>query len=197
MKRLLILVVSILCFLSLHIVTLPNAYSDSQIANMFGIDPDPFSKMERERLKDIDKVYIVIGKISDDARSLGIDEENIRTGVEIKIRNSGIKVVENSNVMFLVDVDVTPPISRVYAISVRVDIMDMVSLYRNPKIIFQTTIWDKSELSIAGEYKVKEAIKEDVDELVDKFILDYLKAKEENAPKSKSEQLHKKLKKLF
>lgn len=198
MKKLLIFVFSVMCFLALNLVALHNAYSASQIEDMFSGNWNPIPKIERERLKDIDKVYIVIEKIADDARSLDINEENIKTGVEIKIRNSGIKVDEkNSFVMFYIDIGVTPPISRLYGVAVRVEVKDMVSLLRNPQIKFQTTIWDKSKLVIAGEYKVKEVIKESVDELVDKFILDYLKAKEENTPMSKDDEIKKKLKKLF
>ena len=54
----------------------------------------------------------------------------------------------------------------------------MVSLIRDPKITFQSTIWEKEIFGISGALKVKEGVKEDVEELVDEYILDYLKAKD-------------------
>jgi len=54
----------------------------------------------------------------------------------------------------------------------------MVSLLRDPQIQFQKTIWEQSILGITGGQRVKEGRKESVEELVNKFILDYLKAKQ-------------------
>ena len=182
MKNSLMFVISIFCFLALHAATPNNAYSDDLFDSIVfgGKSFDEFvGDVERARLKGIDDVYIVIEKISDSARALGINEENIRTGVEIKIRKSGIKVKEKKSVvMFYVNVGVSKPVTRLYGVTVTVEVKDMVYLIRDPKIIFQTTIWDKEILGIAGEQKVKELVKEGVEELVDEFILDYLKAKQ-------------------
>lgn len=159
-----------------------NAYSASPIENiLFGgksID-EVLGDIDRARLKGINDVYIVIEKVSDSARRVGINEDNIKTAVEIKIRRSGINVKEKGSiVMFYINVGVSVPISGLYAVSVSVGVKDMVSLVRDPQIKFQTTIWDKGAFGIAGEQRVKEGIKESVEELVDEFILDYLKAKQ-------------------
>ena len=164
-----------------------NVYSGSpaeKLVNdiMFGgKSSDEFLGMlERKRLKGINDVYIVIEGVSDSARRLGINRDNIRTPVEIKIRRSGIKVKERgSSVMFYVNVSVSNPISRFYGTSVKVKVKDMVALQRDPKIIFQTAIWDRAIHGISGELVVKKGVKESVEELVDEFILDYLKAKQD------------------
>jgi hypothetical protein len=97
-----------MCFLSITIAVHNNAYSASRLDDLFSgrtsID-EILDNMDRARLKGINDVYIVIENISDDARRLGINEDNTRTAVEIKIRKSGIRVKgKGSLIMFYVKV---------------------------------------------------------------------------------------------
>jgi hypothetical protein len=182
MKNSLIFMISIFCFLTLHAVTPSNAYSASVTESILfgGKSLDEFlDNVERSRLKGIDTVNIVIEGMSDSARELGINKESIRTAVEIKIRKAGIKVNEKkSDAWFYVNVGFSSPINRLYGVTVSVKVKTMVSLIRDPKITFLSTIWEKEIFGISGELKVKEGVKETVEELVDEYILDYLKAKE-------------------
>jgi hypothetical protein len=183
MKNSLIFMISICCFLTLYAVTPSNAYS----ANLFddvirgGKSVDEFvDDLDRSRLKGIDTVNIVIEGMSDSVvRELGINKENIRTAVEIRIRKAGIKVNEKKfDAWFYVNVGITSPINRLYGFAVSVKVKEFVSLTRDPKIIFQSTTWEKEIFGISGELKVKEGVKVNVEELVDEYILDYLKAKQ-------------------
>jgi len=81
--------------------------------------------------------------------------------------------------MFYVNVGITNGINGLYGVSETVEVKDMVSLVREPKIKFQTQIWDKHMFGIVGELRVSDAIRKGVGDLTDEFILEYLRAKQD------------------
>jgi hypothetical protein len=138
-----------------------NGFCQDIFKSIFGKSFDEMTAaMERQTLKGIEDVYIVIEKMSPSAQRLGIDEDRIRSDVEIRIRRAGIKVKEKGSlVMFYVNVCVTNDINKFYGISTRVEVKDMVSLLRDPNIKFQTTIWDTGTCAIAGEYSLMDMVR--------------------------------------
>lgn len=141
---------------------------------------DAFDSIDREPLKGISDVYLVIERLDPVANKLGITEDQIQTDVEIRLRKAGIKVKKRDTlVMFYVNVGITNGINGLYGVSETVEVKDMVSLVREPKIKFQTQIWDKHMFGIVGELRVSDAIRKGVGDLTDEFILEYLRAKQD------------------
>lgn len=137
-------------------------------------------KNTRDQLKGIESVFLLIEKMGSPAEALGINSNLIKTAVEMQLRKAGINVTQrNSSTFLYVNVNITIPINRVHAINVAVSYIDIGTLSRDPKIVVQAPIWKKEILIASGELKVKENVREAVSNLVDEFILDYLRAKQD------------------
>jgi len=177
MKRLLIIAV-IQIVLSLWFV---KSYAiDRTSSNYNSLIEENIEKYDRLKFKGIQDVYIVIESLTSTGHKFGLTEDQLRTDVEIKIRRAGINVKQKGSVvMFYVNVGITEGINNLYGVSVAVEVKDMVSLLREPKYIYQATIWDKNIIAISGEYRFKDMVRQSVSDMTDKFILDYLKSKQD------------------
>jgi hypothetical protein len=49
-------------------------------------------KVERESLSGLDGVDVTIERLDDDAKAAGLEENRLRTAVELKLRQSGVRV---------------------------------------------------------------------------------------------------------
>src|SRR4029077_15389637 len=124
--------------------------------------------ISRESLKGIQTVSVVIEDLDEDAKKVGLTEDNIRTDVELKLRLAGLNIAgQNStvpgNTYLYVNVKVLPP----FAANVTVELNQSVLLQRNGDLVIGSTTW---ELSGGLTNPTSERIRNLVKALADRFL---------------------------
>jgi hypothetical protein len=135
---------------------------------------------ERESLRELPGVEVVVGGIPPDLRSAGISEEQIRTSVELILRSSGIGILEKMDLVrapsapyLYVQLHGVKTNAGAYAYSARVRLIQVVSLiHRADERAFAAT-WDNIDGGFVGSAQVK-SIVGDVETMVKHFANEFL-----------------------
>ena len=140
---------------------------------------------EREVLRGVRSVYVLIEDLSEDAMDAGLTQGTLQTDVEVKLRTAGITVASDENrwlaenipnITLYVNANImkaayTPN----YAVNISVEVWDLVILYRDGNPYFTTaTIWSGAGLGLYGENWVRDDSRQKIKDYVDEFINDYL-----------------------
>lgn len=126
-------------------------------------------------------VGVVVEEMVPKAENLGLTAEQIKTGVELRLRKAGIRVLteketlESPGMPYLY-VNVSTAFNKDYTLlsyAVIVDLMERVTLANG----FNTegAIWHTGMIGGGGTSHIRE-IRNDVGDQIDKFINDYLAA---------------------
>lgn len=126
----------------------------------------------------IDAMYVVVEDLTKDAIEAGLTRKQIQTDVELKLRQEGIRIRSTPVDAFLcVNVNILKILDgSMLANSITVELKQVVFLMRNPKILILATTWSKSMTGYAGETVFVSSMRQDVSDLVDIFLNDYLAA---------------------
>src|SRR6266487_6788482 len=138
----------------------------------------------RQTLAGLRGVYVDVELKTDEAQRSGLTEVKLRTDVELKLRQAGIKVVafeETGDTLGLptlfVGVSAVPlkTLGGLYAISVTVDIFQPIALVRNPSTVAVGETWQAAGVcGAAGADNVEEIARKAVRDMTDQFINAYL-----------------------
>ena len=135
---------------------------------------------QRESLRELSEVVVVIEKISPDAHADGLSEEAIRTAVELILRSSGIRVLT------LAEKPMTPSAPYLYvqvntyrneflyAVNVRVELDQQITLVHRPKYTMAATTWVRNWIGVVGQTKMREVISSIIEPQVKDFANDFL-----------------------
>jgi len=129
---------------------------------------------DRASLKGVDSVQVAVENMRPDAERDGLTSSQIQTDVELRLRQSGIKVDSSSPCMLYVRVSTLRNDDGRYAFNILVSLEQPVMLQRNPKIVqpFAST-WNVAEIGTAGATRLRDVRSAVIDE-VNKFISAYL-----------------------
>ena len=113
----------------------------------------------------------------------GLDTTQIRTDVELKLRQAGITVLTRQERLstaaapyLYVNVQAIKSRANVYAFSANVELLQRVTLVRNPAMSIPATTWSATcIIGGVGSQKVG-SVREHVRDLTDQFINAYLAA---------------------
>ena len=140
----------------------------------------------RQTLAGLRGVYVEVQLKTDEAQRSGLTEVQLRTDVELRLREAGIKVVafeQTGDTLGLpslfVGVSAVPlkTLPGLYAISVTVDIFQPIALVRNPSTVAVGETWNAVGVcGAAGADHVEETVRKAVRDLMDQFINAYLAA---------------------
>lgn len=137
---------------------------------------------ERESLRGLPGVGVVIETIKPDAQKDGLSEDSIRTGVELILRSSGIRVLTQSEVLVtppvpLLYVNVTTQKSELglYAYSVQVRLTQKVSLVHRPMHEVWASTWQTGEIGLVGTQRIG-GIVTTIESDIKQFANDFLTA---------------------
>jgi hypothetical protein len=131
-------------------------------------------------LRGLSGVYVFVEPGDDDAKRAGLDDQTIRTDVELKLRLAGIKVltleeevVSPGYPSLYIDLNLLSQVGfSVY--SVRVELQQKVLLWRDKSVeLIGVPTWSSSGLGIAGQ-DVASKIRGAIRDLVDSFVNAYL-----------------------
>ena len=139
-------------------------------------------ELSRATLAGLTGVYVLVENILDEAQRDGLDTTQIRTDVELKLRQAGIAVLTRQEWLstvaapFLyVNVQAFKNQAHVYAFSANVELRQRVTLVGNPSMVVRATTWSAGIIGTVGSQKVA-SVREDVRDLTDEFINAYLAA---------------------
>ena len=146
-----------------------------------------------ESLRGLKGVYVFVEYLYPDIEKDGLRKDSIQTDVVLKLQLAGIKVLtrkefvkEPGRPYLYINVNSVKNESFSYVYYIEVDLIQKVFLARDPKTrTFGTTTWRKVGMGIVGEQKADD-IRDNIKDLVDKFINDYLSVNnpKDLAPKS-------------
>jgi hypothetical protein len=141
------------------------------------------NESSRATLVGLTGIYVAVEQVDDDAQRDGLDTLQIRTDVEVKLRQAGIGVVTQAQTLsttaapyLYVNVQTAKNERGLYAFSVQMELRQAVSLLTNPSMRRLATTWSTPGfIGSVGSQKVG-SLREDVRDLTDRFINAYLAA---------------------
>jgi hypothetical protein len=135
-------------------------------------------------LRGLKGVGVVVEELTPDAKRGGLDEEQLRMGVEWRLRQVGIIVLSGSDLRRVPD---APHLSisvaalqgkgrlaLLFVYSAKVELKQSVTLVRDDSLNLSTATWALSGVSMIGSSRFRAGVHERVVSYVDRFIGDYL-----------------------
>ncbi len=135
---------------------------------------------ERESLRGLQEVEVLIEDIHPDAQADGLSVEDVRSAVELILRSSGIQVITRTEsfktpaASYLYVKISTFKSKFTYAVNVNVTLRQQVSLVHKPQHTMPAATWENSYIAIVGHSKFRKVISEAVEPLVKEFTYDFL-----------------------
>jgi len=156
--------------------------------------------VRRESLMGLDGVALIIGKMRHVEKFCGLTEMKLQTDVELRLRQSGIKILEGKDwgktpgkphLLIWVTTLVPQVISNdSVAVDINVELHEDAVLLRNPKIYIPAVTWRRNWLGIITIDGFEDHIRGFIKDSVDQFCNDYLAAnpKEQVGKKDSAEK---------
>lgn len=126
-------------------------------------------------------VWVCIENLDSDATKDGLDRDQIKVEVELRLRKAGITVFDkltrdgnDSMAMFYVNITTLKDDTGLYRYMLLLKLEETVSLLRPTSCLASATTWSTASVGTVGANKVAGFLRQDVDDAVDKFANDYL-----------------------
>ncbi len=136
--------------------------------------------MNQKALVGLEGVQVVIEGPGTEAERLGLSKNQIKADVERRLRKAGVRVLTNQEE---VETPGTPHLyvkistginqTGILAYSINVDLIEIVTRFTGETAF--ATVWEKGEAGSVGLNNINQ-IQPRIDNLIDKFINDYLAA---------------------
>ena len=141
----------------------------------------------RQTLAGLTGVYVVVSEIEDDAQRVGLSQTQLRTDVELKLRQAGIKVLSREEVanapgfpflhVNVSTLQLTKAATGLYAFNTNIALLQFIQLPRDPSIVGLGRTWNATgSYGTVGSSKLGEELRKTVRDLTDQFINAYLAA---------------------
>lgn len=154
-----------------------DANADAQPAKVMTM-----TERAKESLRGVPGVRVFVSDFNNNSVNLGLSMEQLQTDVELRLRQSGIKVFSEKEIKEIVGY----PMLTVYLMTMpssiegwrRVDIdlrfFQMAVTEIKPKTRVMATTWDSAIFHVAPEKEVVKKIRDNTRDEVDKFCNDFL-----------------------
>jgi hypothetical protein len=135
---------------------------------------------ERESLRGLPGVYVIIEAIASDAQTDGLTQEVIRTSVELILRSNGIRVLTESESLATIASPYlyvrvgTVKNGLLYGLDVIIQLSQQVSLVHKPKVRMFAATWETSQIGTVGKDKLRDIPSTAIEPLVKAFANDFL-----------------------
>ena len=132
----------------------------------------------RATLAGLKGIWVLVERIKDEAQRDGLEPHQIQTDVELKLRQSGISVLDDRSQPYLyINVQTLKNhTERFYSYAVNVELVQRVRLIRNPPLTLDAATWSTSGGLGTEPSSSLSAVRERVREQTDQFINAYLAA---------------------
>jgi hypothetical protein len=129
---------------------------------------------QRATLKGVTIIEVVVEEMDPVAERDGLTRSQLRTDVELRLRQAGITVGPTLTGHLYVNVDtVKSDHGQTYAYNVVVQYVQQVVLARDPKALVFATTWETGGVGMIVVDRLRE-VRQDVANYVDQFIKAYL-----------------------
>jgi len=143
---------------------------------------DASGVLERESLRGLAGVVVVVEDIGPDVKKDGLSVEAIRTAAELILRSSGIRVLtEDDNrpglSAAILEINATPVKSRalsVYGVNVTGVVIQQVIVSNPTEMATPAITWGKSYTGVVSSKSVKARVIGDVESIAKEFANDFL-----------------------
>lgn len=130
-------------------------------------------KLERDTLRNITAVHVVIEEIASDALRDGLAKEQIQTDVELRLRKAGVAVVDSAVPMLYVNANVIKGKNGVYGYSCEIRLEQPVTVLSNQAFTMAPT-WSTGGTGLVAISIMPMVVRNDIGDYVDQFINAYL-----------------------
>ena len=137
------------------------------------------SQAQRESLRGLDGVYVLVEDLNDDTKRAGLSVAQIKTDVELKLRKAGIRITTKEERLtqegpphLYVNVNVVGS-QQYYAYNISVNLKQSVYLQRN-FLLIRVPTWTTGGAGKASSRSIREDARKNLGDFVDRFINDYL-----------------------
>jgi hypothetical protein len=137
-------------------------------------------KTSRQSLKGIKEFYVLVEPLHQEVEQKGLTESLIRTEVELKLRQAGIRIVPldegrkiSGRPYLYVNTNVYRDTSGLWNFNIDLGVWQAVRLDRDTSIQLDAPTWSVSAIGLVGADKVG-GIRNQINDYTDRFINAYL-----------------------
>jgi hypothetical protein len=131
------------------------------------------AEYNRQSLHGLRDIEIAVEDLNAEAAKVGLTQQDLQTDVELRLRQSGVRVGPNPTAYLSLRAIVMRS-SNVYAIRLSLELNQVVRLVRDPKIVVTADTWSVSGLLMVSPTRARNGVREHVREMVDQFLNAYL-----------------------
>jgi len=139
-------------------------------------------KHSRPSLKGLKKLIVVVQiekPVSDDFKKVGLTEERIRTGIELKLQEAKIDVVYTENLpsdtpILHVEVSGSKKDGKTFSFLIEVELWQKSFLKRDPQIEVMAAPWSAGVFGLGSASKIADDIMGWINSTMDTFVKAYL-----------------------
>jgi len=130
-----------------------------------------------ESLHGLKSVEVLVEDLNEDARRVGLDDDRLKTIVELQLRKAGIPVEDSASAVLYLNVNIAAIFEvDAFSYAVNLQLNQGARLIRNTEIFVFAPTWHDALFGIAINKSPIQNVKECCRELADEFINDYLEA---------------------
>jgi hypothetical protein len=143
------------------------------------IGDDKYSRPSLKGLKKLAVVVQIEKPISDDLKKVGLTEERIRTGIELRLREARIDVVYIENLpsdtpIFHVEMNGSKKNDKIFSFLIELELWQKGTLKRDPQIEVVAATWSAGVFGLGSASTIANDIMGWINGMMDTFIKAYL-----------------------
>ena len=136
-------------------------------------------------LRGINTIFVQVDEMNPEASADGLSVDQVQQDAELRLRQSGLRVGTPSSAILYIRVQLLKSAAMsIYVYDITIQLDQEVSLVRDRSIgDFRATTWETGTTGIAPASKMKERVRQDLADFIDRFINAYLEANPKDAQK--------------
>jgi len=144
-------------------------------ATVLAIGDDKYSQPSLKGLKKLTVVVQIEKPVADDFKTVGLTEERIRTGIELRLREASIDVVYAESLpsdtpVFHVEVNGSKRNDKTFSFLIEVELWQKANLKRNPQIEVIAATWSAGVFGLGSASNIASDVMGWVNGMMDTFI---------------------------
>lgn len=164
------------CLILLIVVLLPLFVF---ISTVVPIGDDKYSRPSLKGLKKLIVVVQIEEPVSDDFKKVGLTEERIRTGIELKLQEAKIDVVYTENLpsdtpILHVELNGSRKNGKTFSFLIEVELWQKSLLKRDPRIEVMAATWSAGVFGLGSASKIGNDVMGWINSTMDTFVKAYL-----------------------
>ncbi len=145
------------------------------------IGDDKYSRPSLKGLKKLTVVVQIEKPLSDDFKGVGLTEERIRTGIELKLREASIDVIYVASLpsdipVFHVELNGSKRKDETFSFLIEVELWQKTKLKRDPQIEVIAATWSAGVFGLGSASHIANDVMEWLNGMMDTFIKAYASA---------------------